>query len=309
MKMIVDSRIVKLITSNSDRIRYNESLFNRDNYVSFRWPSLLEYLGHESVLSNLPAFDQNQPLFEACIWTLSTNEETEVLCQLYDLLFAENLNQIKALPQINTSFLLPAIKKQRQKNSLEVEKMLSPALATYETSLTEKASHTMHDLILYLAWERMCVCMARLFDYQTKDPKFIKGIGVLKECLIESYQHIARQGRTTPGIYRMLEAFLFYQMREENLEKHNAEEWALLCQSFQILKDQDMLADFFYIDDAMIPEGELKSEEGDSAYYLTLDSPARVNARLLLAQYLIDKLKAEIRNWDYSLIPKKIIHL
>ncbi len=310
MKIIVDDQIVKLFVSSAAPILNNPFIFNVDNHLSFRWPSLLEYLGLGSILSSLPAFSQDQPLFEACVSTLCANEETEVLFHLYDRLFAENLNQINALPEIKPSFLLQEIKEKRQKISfLEVESVLSPSLTAYEISLTEKASHTMHDLILYLAWDRMCVWMSRLFDYQSTDPKFIKGIGVLRECLIESYQHITQQGRTTPGIYRMLESFLFYQMRDENLEKLTAAEWTILSRSFQALKAQDKLVDFFYIDDAVTSEKELKIEEENSEYYLTLDSPDRVNIRLSLAQYMMDKLKSEVPNWDYVLRPKKIVYL
>ena len=181
--------------------------------------------------------------------------------------------------------------------------MLDPVLAAYETSLTENTSHTMHDLILYLAWDRMCVCMARLFDYQSTDPKFIKGIGVLRECLIESYQHIAQQARTIPSFYRMIEALFFYQVREENLQKHTAAEWTILSQSFEVLKEQDKLADFFYIDDAAILNQKVEED------YVTLDSPHKVNARLSLAQYMMDKLKSEVPSWGYTLHPKKIVYL
>lgn len=310
MKIIIDNQIVKFFIHDSNKVLKYPYIFNPDNHISFRWPSLLEYLELGSVLSNLPAFDQTQPLFVACISTLCAYEEKEVLLYMYDQLFAENLNQINALPQIKSSFLLQAIKEQRQRFSfLEVTKVLSSTLAANEAALSEKASHTMHDLILYLAWDRMCVCMARLFDYQSTDPKFIKGIGVLKECLIESYQHIAQQGRTTPGIYRMLESLLFYQMREENLQKHTPAEWTMLSQSFLALKAQDELVDIFYIDDAVVTVEKLKTEEETSEYYLTLDSPTSTNFRLSLAQYMMDKLKSEVTWWDYALRPKKIIHL
>lgn len=309
MKTIVDNQIVKLFVSNPSKILNNPLLFNENNHLSFRWPSLLEYLELGSIFSNLPAFGPDEPVFQACVLALCTNEVPEVLFHVYHRLFAEHLTQIKDLPQINPSFLLQAIKEQRQKiSSLELKNLLFPILDSYERSLTEKASHTMHDLILYLAWDRMCVHMARLFDYQSTDPKFIKGIGILRGCLIESYQHITQQGRTTPGIYRMFESFLFYEMREENFIKHTDAEWTSLSQSFPALKPQDELVDFFYIDDAVVPDRELKIEE-ENSQYLTLDSSNRINIRLSLAQYMMDKLKSEIPNWDYALRPKKIVYL
>lgn len=269
-----------------------------DNLNNSSWPSLLEYLGLGSIFSNLPSFDQSVPLFQACISTLCASEEEEVVFYLYDRLFAENLNQISALPQINSSFLLQIIKEQQQKKSFEI-------LSVYATSLTEKPSETIHDLILYLAWDRMCVCMARLFDYQSKDPKFIRAIDILRGCLIESYQHIAQQGRTNPSLYRMLESLVFYEMREENLENHNDAEWATLSQSFQALSSQDQLLDAHYIDDAVAREKGQEIEEEDSEYLIS-DSPNRINPRLALAHYMTDKLRSEVANWDYVLRPIKI---
>jgi hypothetical protein len=181
-------------------------------------------------------------------------------------------------------------------------------LAAYESALEERASQTMHDLVLYLAWDRMCVWMARLFDYQSTELKFIKGIEVLKECLIESYQHMTQQG-TSLSIYRMLEALFVYEIRQENLQKHTPEEWTTLSQSFHALTAQEGLVDFFYIDDAVVPEESLKIEEESSECYLILDSPDKVNSRLGFAQYMMDKLKSEVPQWNYVLRKKKIVYL
>lgn len=302
MKIVVDNQVVRLLLSEPNKICDSPLLRNAKNQLSFKWPSLLEYLGLGTLFSTLPVFDQNNPLFKACISTLGTTEDQEVVFHLFDRLFAENLNYIKALPQIKESFLLQAIKAQRQKSSSQEEKTLFfPALAHYEASLAEKPSQTMHDLILYLAWDRMCICAARLFDYQSTDPKFLKNIAILRDCLIESYQHIIQKGQTIPGIYRMLESFLFYYMREENLEKLTDAEWVLLSQSFQVLKAEEQLADFFYIDDV--------EENNGSECYLTLDSPSRVNTRLSFARCMVDKLKTEVPTWRYTLEPKEIVYL
>lgn len=309
MKIIVDNQIVKFFVSDAAKILYHPLISKGDNEISFRWPSLLEYLGLGSVLSKLFSFDDNPAVFEACIVTLCTNQNRDTICELYDRLFAEHLNQISALPEIQPSFLLRALKEQRQKNTpQELKNLLSPVLTAYEIALTENTSHTRHDLILYLAWDRMCVSMARLFDFQSDDPDFIKGIAVLRDCLIESYQHIALQGRTTPGIYRMLESFLFYQMRQEKLQTLTEAEWILLSQSFQVLKGQDELIDFFYIDDALIHKKDLNIQE-DTNCYLSLESLSKVNARLAMVHYMLDQLKSEVHNWDYVLSHKKIAYL
>lgn len=305
MEIIVDNKIVNLLIHDATTLAKNPWISSTDNSISFRWPSLLEYLGLGSLFSTLPIFDQSQPMFTACIETLSSNEEKEVIFYVFDHLFAEHLNQIKALRQINASFLLHAIEERRAK----AEKFISSTLLNYEKAFKENASHAMHDLILYLAWDRMCVWMGHLFNYQSTDSKFLKAITVLKECLVESYQHISRQGRTAPSFYRMLEALFFYQMREENIQKHTDEEWTLLSQSFPILKGQNELIDFFYIDDAMTSGSHSKKNPENSICYLTLDSSDRVNSRLALAQYMVSKLKEEIVDWDYVLQPQQILHL
>jgi hypothetical protein len=310
MEIVVDNQIIQILVHNVVEMMKTPLLADPHNHINFRWPSLLEYLDLGSLLKNLPAFDPSQPLFNACLTTLCVNEEKETLFYLYDSLFAECLNQIKDLPQINAPFLLRAIKICRLKPSFsEAEKMISSTLRVYETALSENVSRIMHDLILYLAWNRMCVCITRLFDYQSTDPKFIKGLVVLRECLIESYLHITQQGRTSPSLYRLIESLFFYQIREENLQKHTDAEWATLSQSFQILKAQDELADFFYIDDAVVSLDDHKREPDISELYLTLDAPDRVNSRLALAQYIMDKLKLEVPQWCYSLQPKKIVYL
>jgi|GEM_PF-1285505 len=307
MNSVIDNQISGLISSNSAKIQNYLALLNENNEITFRWPSLLEYLGLASVLSDLPEFGPDDPVFIACIETLSATDKIEVLHQLYDQLFAEILSQIKALPQIDSSFLLQKIKHQREKNSEKNKKALSASLDGFETALTEKVIYAMHDLILYLAWERMCVCMAKIFDYQSNDPKFINGIGVIKECLVDSYEHIKEQGRTAPGIYRMLEAFLFYEMREENIDKLSAIEWSVFSKSFQFLKPQDQLADYFYIDDAVVDQSILNAE--DDTEYLVLDAPDRISDLLVFASHMIHKLKAEFPSWKYAFHPKKVISL
>jgi hypothetical protein len=82
-----------------------------------------------------------------------------------------------------------------------------------------------------------------------------------------------------------------------------------LCQSFPVLKDQNELVDFFYIDDAVISKKKLENEEESSDLYLTLDSPAYVHSRLALANYMVDKLKTEIPGWNYVLQQKEIVYL
>lgn len=297
MKLIADNQIIKMLAYHPEEALKVPVLADPNNYLSFFWPSLLECLDLRSLFKGLPSFSPEEPLYKAFLAALLVNQEKEALFYLYDSLFAECLTQVKGLPQIDAAYLLHAIQQKKQ----EVKAMF-PALASYEAALLENASDTMHDLILYLAWDRMCVSVSRLFDYQSSDPAFMHSLEVLKECLIESYLHITQQGRTTPSLYRLLEALFFYEMREENLQKHTAEAWALLSQNIQILRAQDELADFYYIDDAVMPQS------GSSAY-LTLDSPERVNLRLGLAQHMMEKLKLEVPEWSYEMQIKQVIYL
>ena len=97
MQILVDNKITRLLSSNSEKVLNNSFLFDANNCIRFMWPSLLEYIEFGSILSDLPVFDQNHPFFDACITTLCANKTQEVVWHLYDYLFTENLKNIKAL--------------------------------------------------------------------------------------------------------------------------------------------------------------------------------------------------------------------
>lgn len=306
MELIVDNQIVNVLIRDIAKLAKEPCLFDSNNRITFRWPSLLEYLGLGSLLSALPTFDQNHPIFQATLSSLYSNDEKEVIFYIYDRLFAENLTQIKALPQMNADYFLHTLQKKRE--NPQFLQVLSSTLADYEKAFSENASQTLHDLILYLAWDRMCVWIGSLFNYQSNNSKYIHSLAILKECLIESYQHITHQGRTRPSFYRLMEALFFFQMRDENISKHAEDEWTLLCQSFPVLKGQNELMDLFYIDEEVTLEKNLNQPE-NSKRYLTLDSFDLVNARFLLTEYMLMKLKKEVVNWEFILKPKKVISL
>lgn len=302
MMLIPDNQIIK-IASEKDPAKIREVLAPHVGQpIVFRWPSLLQFLGLETLFDNLPPFDQDQPLFKACLATLHDNEDKSVAQYVYDRLFAEILTQVQALPQLHPSFLLQAIAKKQEGLPTELQSMFSISLTAYREAFANNPAPTIHDLVLYLAWDRMCISLARLFSYQSTDLKFLNSLGVLKECLIESYQHIKEHKRTSPSFYRLVEALFFYQMREENLEKHAEADWALLSRSFPILKDENALADIFYIDDVIV-----MGEEEQSIHYLTLEPVERVNARVALAQYMVDQLKKEVPEWKYAIRDSKSV--
>lgn len=310
MEFIIDNLLVKDLLKDPANLSKYKNIVTGDGRIVFRWPSLLEYLGIGKLFSELPSFEEGSPLFEACLSALSSHDSQEMIFYIYDNLFAENLRHIQALPQINPQFLLQAIKEKRKStHSLEAGKLLDASLVTYEQAFIEIPSQVMHDLVLYLAWDRMCAWMGTLFNFQSADMKLIKALSVLKECLAESYRHIFEQGRTRPGIYRMLESLVFYQMREENIQKHTDEEWMILSQSFPALKEKNELADFFYIDDAVVFGSKQTGEEQHTKCYATLDSVDKVSARLALAQCLMRQLKQDATGWDFIIRPQEMIYL
>jgi len=307
VKISVDNQVVRLFSQDAEKILESPLGAVEDGLLNLDWPSLFEYLELGRVFSQLTFFDPSQILFTATISALCEVNNPEDLFYIYDSLFTKIIEQVKSLPEVDANFLLQKLEEKKTKLSFwEMEKILSPALAIQERALRESKIEAMHDLVLYLSWDRMCVYMARIFDHPSNHPLFLDNLKKLKWCLIESYQHIASQGRTSPSFYRLIEALFYYQMREEHLHLHPEADWELLTQSFPILKNQNELIDIFYIDHAIAPASNV--EEG-SFCHLTIDPPELVQSRLALAHYMIEKLKEEIPQWNYALRPMNIIHL
>ena len=305
MKISIDNQVVRLLAADPEKALATP-LTSHGRSLSFSWPSLLEYLGLGRLLSRLSPFDQTHPLYNAAVSALCEVNNPEDLFYIYDSLFAEMLKQVKSLSEIDASFLLQKIEEKKAFPFAEIEKIVSPALAAQEKALRENAPRAMHDLILYLAWDRMCLCMARLFDDPCQEPRFLQNLRQLNWCLVESFHHIAGQGKTSPSFYRLIEALFYYQMRKEHLQIHSEAEWELLSQSFSVLKDPNELIDFFYIDSALAAESAPATV---SACHLTLDPPAAVECRLALARYILSRIKEIFPKWNYSLISSDIIHL
>ncbi len=272
--------------------------------ITFGWPSLLEYIGQGSLFEALPKFDSH-PLFTFAISSLTLDSEKDFLFRLYDQIFVECLTQIKALSQIHPTFIL---------NQLQQKKppaLFSRSFKHYEKILTEDPANTLHGLILYLAWDRVCVNLALLFEHIYPDLKSSEGLAVLKECLLESFQHITEHGKAVPGFFRLLEALYAYQMREEVIQTHTDADWLVLCQSSRALRLRENLSDVFYMDAALVDQRKLKSlsKEKEPLKVLTLDSVDKVKSSLLLADYMIEKLKFETPEWSYILRPLEIVCL
>lgn len=301
MKVVVDNNVAGMLANDPSKVEKLPLVNEESNNLIFRWPSLLEYLGIVEWIHNLPAFDQEQELFKGCIAALHEYEEKETLQYMFDRLFTEIVNQIIEIPELSPDSLSQAIKRRKASLKGVAERLIVPGLSYYENSLNQNTAYTMHDIILYLSWERMCVYVARLFDYQLPDPKVIAGINIIRDCLVESFLHIREQGRTIPSAFALFEALFFYYKREENLQKHTAEEWDLLSKSFKVLKNQEKPVDVFYVDDAIMLWDSLTGEKGVIFGYLTGDQPEKVNARVAFAQLIIGKLRNEFPEWIYGL--------
>lgn len=306
MKLYIDNQALRSISTGQKKFPNSLLAPGFHLQLTFARPSLLEYINEGFLFNSLPAFGPGNKFYDLCITTLSSKAEQELLFYLFDSLFAECLVQIKGLPQVNAVFLLHHLHAQRENPALaQVNKLFSQGLTLYEKVIWDDPDNAIHDLTLYLAWDRMCVCISNLFDYPSSNPNFIRGVSVLKECLIESFQHITQQGRTAPSLYRLIEALYFYEMREENLQTHSDTDWAVLSQGINALKSKTDLADFYDIDMALT--NSQSPQVQDPITVLTLDSEEQINARLALANAMLNKLKNEVPNWNYTL--NKVIHI
>ncbi|MES2200271.1 MAG: hypothetical protein V4489_08915, partial [Chlamydiota bacterium] len=292
MKAFIDSKLLRKITSSLNENFLLESCKgagilspNESIEVIFSWTSLLEYIGLGTLFETFPKFDEKSPLF-SCL-TSHLDLQSDIIVELYDQIFIECLTQIKSIPEINPVFLLQQIRKKKSP-------LFNSALSHYDELLTKNPYNAIHDLILYLSFDRVCVYVTALFEHM---PSQIKRLEILKECLIESFIHITKDGRTSPGFFRLTEALYAYRMREEHLQSYSDPEWLILCQSVSALKSREALMDVFYIDYAL-------NEENEPSIVFTMDSPDIVKSRLNLVKYIL-----EVHNLKYALLPPEIFHV
>lgn len=278
-----------------------------DLEVILNWPALFEYLSYEQIYDTLPNFEDLQ-IYRLLISYLSSNEK-EIQYYLYDQVFVECLTQVKSLPIVNQSFLIHLIEKKKSLPKFAYEKELfSNSLNWYEKKLKEDPYRLLHDLTLYLAWDRVCISLAVVFEQVLPHPQNINGLNILKECLIESFQHITRDGKTTPGFFRLIEALYAFYMREENLENHSEEDWTILCQSADALRPREILINIPYIDAAIDETKEKDDNPAAPVKVFTLCREEYAAATLSFAKFMINKLKSE-GEWGFSLYPVEMIFL
>jgi len=288
MQIFIDKKLVR-----------NHVSIDSQKPVNLSWAAFLEYIETGPLFGKFPPFNEQNPLYSLIISILPLQAHEDFLIELYDQVFVECLTHTKAIPQIEHAFLMDRIQKKRGDDIFE------HARRHYETYLREYPYEAIHDLTLYLAWDRVCFNLSKLMEEPSSNPVVQKNTHVLKNCLIESFQHIAAQGKTTPSFFRLMAALIAFYMRDENLETHSEEEWTTLCQQLgwiNTVEDDSELADVPYVD--------LSFAQGQDAYrVLTLDSTEKANGLQTLMELTIRKLQVEEVNWKYAVNKMEFISL
>lgn len=264
--------------------------------IIFNWTTFFHYLELDSIFETFPKFDSTNPLFVSYVEALSTPTEQNALYDLYDHLFKECLIQVKTLEQIEPTFLIERIQSAKERSVEPFREVLEQL----ETSFLHDPQNMMHSLILYLSWDRFCICLARLFDYQTEDKVFLANLEVFKDCVIESFHHIKQHGRTSPSFVRLMEALFFYEMREEKLQRHQDEDWKTLNHGFSLFNAPEKLADVPYMSVGVPGQEEFE--------YLTTASSEKIQADLALTDYFIRRVQADFPDWSFGRSPIKFTY-
>lgn len=316
MKAYLDNHLVNIAPRKKDLLRdtlIKTGVISESQTIDIilGWPTLLELIDSSSILERLPAFDEQSELYRLILSYLNSDFSKEQLFELFDQIFVEWLTNVKELPETQPAFLIEQIRNKKQSISSSCLEQFSWSLNRCEKLLIEHPRPTIHDLILYLAWDRVCVYLAVLFEHISTDPKFLEGLTIFKDCLLESFQHITAEGKSTPGFFRLVETLYAFYMREEKLQSHTETEWAILCQSALALKPRNRFSDIFYIDAALIGHQELQNVDGEkgSLKVLTMDSQEVVKSCIHLTLCMIEKIKQSEPNWQYHLCPVQVFCL
>lgn len=284
MKIHIPSDIASLLSKECYDEPLLKAVSGHDVQLDVRWSSFLHFLGLDHLFFQAPLIDANHMIFKATLDVLSAHKERSELEYVFDSLFAECLRIVKSLKEIDPAFLLQKIDERRSSLPVQLSAKIAPVLDHYSMLLKDKPYHTMHNLVLLLAWDRMCVLMKGLFDHQSSSKVFACGINVLKECLIESYIHISTQVGCKISLYRLVEALLYYFIREENINSHTDHEWKVFSHGVSILRDEDLfISNNFYIDD-LFAQNEL------SDIYLSSELTEIVSNKISLAVCLLKKI-------------------
>jgi hypothetical protein len=307
MQIYIDNFLIRKITENEIseetllKACDDTKLLNQNErfQVVFNWINLLEVLNFGNVFEAMPKFDEQNELFNFITLNLTENADKNLIMDLYDQLFAQVLTDVKSLKEVNASLLIQAINDKGFKSG----RLMGDSLASVEKILSDVPREAMHDLILYLGFDRMSVAVAELFEKPSANKNSLE---VLRDCLIESFQHITAEGRTRPSFFRLIEALYAFDMRDEILDGHSEADWTTLCKSSKALSDRNSLVNVPYVDAALV-RSKTQETEDVSIVAITLDSNEKTGTTLSLANYMIQKLKRDVPDWSYELTPITII--
>lgn len=302
MRVLVDKSVIEK-AKEGFKISVLEELVMADADVVFAWPVLLEFLGID-LAKDYPHFSQSV-LYPEVIAALEAKPHAEYLEHLYDQVFVDCLNWVRTKEVIHPNYLLNKI---REIQATTPAKLFSKPLHHYERMLFEEPYLAIHDLTFYLAWDRVCVDLATLFEYPSTSENVRQGLQILRDCLIESFQHITQEQETDPGFFRFLEALYAFQMREEFLQAYPDQEWQILSESSQSLRPREEFLVVPYTDQTIF--NTRKNEHLPiPVKVLTFDSWVKVTTSLNLARYMIEKLKSENYEWAYEIHSSEVICL
>lgn len=305
MRYFVETRLLKLNMPNLKL--YLTQLKNKGNklQLNYYWPTLFGLLEMENLFENFFTLEEDNPLFKAIITALNNPLNADLLMRLYDQIFVECLTHVKNMPQINDLSLIKKIKEHKHLETMQQFNELTAPLFDYYTNyLTHHRCEAMHNLILFLAWDRVCVNLAIIFEHDPSSTSIREGLNLLKACVLESFQHITSQKKSAPSFFRLLETLYADAMRQENLDHHTEAGWKILCQGAALLKPREQLADLFFIDGAIKEVSAQESLEQDSLSFISSRSNEEIEAGVNLANYL----NLEVKNWmkDWPYLVKKV---
>ena len=106
MNLRVDNQVIRLFTTDGERVKNTVLELGLENQIGFDWPALLEYLELGDLFTRFPVFDETSVLFKATISALSELDSPDDLFYIYDSLFTEMLKCVKNLEEVDPLFLL-----------------------------------------------------------------------------------------------------------------------------------------------------------------------------------------------------------
>lgn len=287
-----DSHFLKEALSQQSSI---EGIITPPLKITFNWPTFLTFLGIDDLLKNFPAFDSSNELYRIMMEVIESNPPKEVYFDLFDQLFVDCLTHIKAIPEVDANYLTGELR------AKEKPAFLAESLLQWELALTENPKIFLHDLTLYLGWDRVCVRLAILFETVPDTVTSREWYQMLRGCLAESFQHISRQGRTEPSFFRLQEALYAYDMRDDMLQKHTEAAWEILTKGAMSLSSREKAPELGFLDRSVT----------DKAYNTTgtifcAESEEKILAGWNLAKYYLLTFETDFPEWDFHLADTSI---